>query len=250
MSLNDILSEVSTDSPEAIVGIVARRAPRTMLVELIGDEYSIWEACSQGEAIGIARSQQANLLLVDCALHDGTAASMTRAVRTDDVLANLPVFAVSTRGDSDACLRALEAGADDFLTAPFDTVELKARMRRRLHRPEEVDLSDYRSADLAFVRRTLIEIDAHLGDADFNTQILAQGVGLSASTLKRHLRALALPGPGELIRLRRLERAAYLLRDGNCSVKETAYLVGYADPGYFSKAFREHFGVPPSQAFN
>ena len=103
------------------------------------------------------------------------------------------------------------------------------------------------SADAAFVEQVFEVIEAHLADTGFTVGMLADGVGMSQSQLKRRLRAIADQSPVEVIRTYRLQRAAKLLQGRAGTVSEVAYAVGFGSVSYFSKVFREHTGSLPSQ---
>jgi AraC-like DNA-binding protein len=70
---------------------------------------------------------------------------------------------------------------------------------------------------------------------------------MSRMQLHRKLKALTNSGPGELIRSFRMKRAGSLLLQKAGNISEIAYEVGYTNPSHFAQAFREHFGVPPSE---
>jgi AraC-like DNA-binding protein len=170
--------------------------------------------------------------------------ALAHGVRGDPVLHRTPLILVAWTGDVRACLDGLAAGADDFVVAPFVPEELVTRIHRRLGRLA-VHASD-RSADAAFVERVLDEIDTHLHDSGYRIGDLARALGVSEAKLKRRLRALLDRCPRELVRERRLMRAARLLEDGACTAKEAGFLVGFSSAEHFSRTFRQHFGVPPS----
>jgi AraC-like DNA-binding protein len=69
---------------------------------------------------------------------------------------------------------------------------------------------------------------------------------LSARHLRRRLKEVTRLSPAGFIRTRRLQHAAALLEDGADTVKDVASAVGYRDPSYFSRLFRETFGCPPT----
>lgn len=88
---------------------------------------------------------------------------------------------------------------------------------------------------------------SHLDDSRFDLDGLTEALGTSRSTLSRRLKAVCGLTPMDVVRVVRLEVACHLLGQGGMNVSETAYAVGYTDPRYFARCFKEEFGVLPSR---
>lgn len=95
-----------------------------------------------------------------------------------------------------------------------------------------------------FLRKTYAIIDEMMNDRQFGASCLAQKNAMSLRTLNRKLNALTGLTAGELIRQYRLQKSLTLLR-ADYNVSETAYMVGFDTPAYFSQCFKMQFGVPP-----
>jgi len=98
-----------------------------------------------------------------------------------------------------------------------------------------------------FLDRVQHVIGEHIGDSDFGVEWLASEVGLSARQLQRRLQALTDLTAASFIKTMRLEHAAMLLAESDLQVQEVADAVGYADANYFSRLFRQAYGMPPSE---
>jgi len=156
-------------------------------------------------------------------------------------------------------LTRLETGADEYLTKPFDLKELTVRAnnlieQRRLLRQKYTQngRSLYKtvkatSADEKFLERLRATVEQHLQNSRFGVEDLSREMGLSRVQLYRKITALTNQSANEFLRTYRLERAADLLRQGVGNVSEVAFQVGFENPSYFTKTFREHFGKLPSE---
>jgi CheY-like chemotaxis protein/AraC-like DNA-binding protein len=102
------------------------------------------------------------------------------------------------------------------------------------------------AAPSALERRLRALVVARLTDDTLSPEALAAAAGLSYHQLYRGLRDELHTTPSRFVRGVRVECAAELLRQGAGSVTEVAYAVGFASLSYFSRAFQERFGVPPS----
>jgi AraC-like DNA-binding protein len=160
----------------------------------------------------------------------------------------------------------LEAGADDYITKPFDADVLEARvhgvlalrqrlrraLRRQLRGDGEATGSPSLVADGPSEPRSSFEQEArsiireHLTESSFDVDALAAAMAVSRTTLYRRANEADAPSPAALIRQVRMEQAAHLLRTGAGTVTEVAYAVGFDSLSSFSHQFRDHFDAPPS----
>ncbi|HRF41481.1 MAG TPA: AraC family transcriptional regulator, partial [Saprospiraceae bacterium] len=143
---------------------------------------------------------------------------------------------------------------------PFDALELTVRVanlieqRRRLQAHYRQALSPFAPAavevpgmDAVFLSRVREVVEANLEDENFSVVELGAQIGMSRSQLHRKLSALTGFSPNEVIRNMRLERAKQLLEKKAATVSEAAYGCGFSSPGYFSKCFKDYFGVLPGE---
>jgi len=187
---------------------------------------------------------------------DGLA--LCQALKADARLGHVPVVLLTARADEESRLDGLGAGADAYLAKPFSAEELMTRaenliaLRHRLRErfggrlvvgPTEVEVP---SAEVAWLAEARDVVEAHLGDSTFGVERLAEALAMSTRQLQRQMREAADLTPLGFIRMLRLEHAARLLEQEAGTVAEVGYRVGFQKPKYFSKLFREVFGVPPS----
>ena len=180
------------------------------------------------------------------------------ALKEDEALGHIPVVLLTARGDEESKLEGLGEGADDYLAKPFSADELLARcenlieVRRRLRarfsgevvvRPTEVVVE---REEVDWLEEVKEVCEAHLADAGFGVDWLADALDVSTRTLQRRLKETSGLTPGAFLRTMRLERAAQLLERDAESVSEVAAAVGYTDAESFSRAFRQGFGMPPT----
>jgi transcriptional regulator GlxA family with amidase domain len=135
-------------------------------------------------------------------------------------------------------------------------VENLIEIRRRLQRqfsgeivitPSEVVVS---SAEADFLEQVREVVETCLGEANFGVERLAEDVGLSVRQFHRKMKELTKLTPAGYIRMMRLERAAQLLVQQAGNVSEVAYAVGFQDAYYFSRLFKQTFGLSPSKLLN
>jgi ABC-type sugar transport system substrate-binding protein/AraC-like DNA-binding protein len=97
----------------------------------------------------------------------------------------------------------------------------------------------------AFITRFKEVIEARLNDSDISVEDLAADMNLSRVQLYRKVKNLTGSSPVELLRSARLNRAYQILLTTDKSVSEVAYDVGFTAPSYFTKCFKEEYGMVP-----
>lgn len=111
------------------------------------NDYRVFEAGTVAEALALSASHQPDVILLDLGLPDGDGLSVIEAVRQRSAV---PIIVLSSRTDDGGKVRALDAGADDYVTKPFSVDELLARIRTALrHRVQR------QGAQPLFVRGSL-----------------------------------------------------------------------------------------------
>ena len=241
---------------------------RRYLADRLGDAYQVLTARNGDEALACIGERLPDIVVSDVMMPGIDGMSLSRELRRNPETAGVPLLLLSARAHKRDIVAGLDAGADDYLTKPFDTSELIARIealletRRRLRQqlereplpsvPASVEPMDdgaptpIESAHLRFNERLQQVLDRHLSDPQFGVAELAQALHVDRATLFRRIKSSHQVTPSELLREHRLRRAEALLRARRGSVSEVAYAVGFDNLSHFSQAFRKRFGVAPS----
>ncbi len=223
-------------------------------------EYQVLEAANGEEGVALAQTWVPDLVLSDVMMPKMDGLELCAALKADVRTSHIPVVLLTAKAEVEHRIVGFESGADAYLPKPFDADELRVRVRtlvderRRLRRlfgttgaPDAEPMTpDLPPREAAFLESVDALIDTHLSDADFGVDQLAEAVHLSRRQLLRKLQALTTESPSELLRRRRLEHAAGLLKQGR-SVKEVADAVGFKNYASFSRSFSSTYGAPPSE---
>lgn len=221
--------------------------------------YRVLEAADGEDGWHKALEAIPDVVISDVMMPKMNGYELCRRLKTDERTSHVPVILLTAKADQPDKLAGLETGADDYLSKPFDSKELAARvknliaLRRKLQerfrrqvvlKPGEMKVE---SQDEAFLKKVMAVVEEHIGDENFEVDTLCRRVGMSRAQLQRKLKALVNQSPMELVRTMRLERAADLLRQNAGSIAEIAYQVGFSSQAHFTRSFHEHFGLPPSE---
>ncbi len=254
--------EVSSVLPNQARILIAEDNPdiRQYLKSVLEKDYVILEARDGQEALEEAQKQLPDLLISDIMMPRLDGYALTKAIKQDLRTSHIPVIQLTAKAGRESLIEGLEAQADDYLTKPFDEEELLLRVRNRLEQrkalsqqlgKEIVRLSPQdiavKSADKVFLERVIQTAEHYLHDESFTIEDLGREVGLSRSQLHRKLKALTDQSPSIFLRTLRLKRAHQLLSQSAGTAAEIAYQVGFGSPAYFSKCYKDQFGVTPMQ---
>ncbi len=233
---------------------------RTYIRRRLEPTYRVIEAADGADGLESTRRWLPDIVISDVKMPKMDGHAFCEAVKRDAELNYIPVVLLTAKATTEERIEGLELGADDYLTKPFDVNELLARVsnlvdsrlrlreRFRRHRAtvhaSEVTVTSSDDTLLEQLRET---VEAEMADEEFTVDRFAERIGMSRGHLHRRIRDVLDETPTEFIRRIRLERAIQLLAGRAGSVSEVAYGVGFKSVSHFSKCFREHAGVTPSQ---
>ena len=180
-----------------------------------------------------------------------------REIKSDPKMAQTPVVMLTAKVESEDVITGIEAGADDYITKPFDVEILRSKINSLMKKRD--DMKRYFSHTTSaseeenalptnpFMDAVVKNIEKHLDDSTFEAKILADSLNMSLPTLYRKIKQYSDLSILELTRNIRLKKAAELLATQQYSVQEVAEMVGFNDTATFRKRFTEQYGVTPSQ---
>jgi signal transduction histidine kinase/DNA-binding NarL/FixJ family response regulator/ligand-binding sensor domain-containing protein len=220
--------------------------------------YKVDEAEDGKKGIEKALQVIPDLIVSDIMMPEVDGYELCRTLKQDRNTCHVPIILLTARASEEDILEGWESGADDYITKPFSTKILCARisnlidMRRQLQRnhQREMTLRPVKTGmaplDRDFFQELHQVIESNLDDPDFNVGRLTKKMYMSGATLYRKIRALCGENPTDYIRSYRLKRAAQLLKQGTASVTEVAFEVGFSSRTYFTRCFKEKFHRLPS----
>ncbi len=220
--------------------------------------YSVICAADGGEGLLMAERHMPDLIITDVMMPEKDGYAFTAELRASLATSHIPVVMVTARGTTEDKLEGLEAGADAWLTKPFDERELLAHIRQLLEsrarlaevysdalfRAERTPAAADRN--MAFISRLSAAVYAHLADDGWFPGGLCAEMCLSESQLGRKLKAMTGHTISSFVMRARLNKAKQLLARRERSITEVAFACGFNDLSYFSRSFRKAFGYTPS----
>lgn len=246
------------DQDKPIVLIVENQKElRTFIKESLASEYNCLEASNGSEGIDLAIKYLPDVVISDILMPIKDGYELSTTLKNHVATSHIPIILISGTTADEVRIKGIESGADAFLSKPFAIAELQLRIRnvlslleniRNRSKTEKTANSSTRGLskrDSDLLEKLKNAIHENIANTRFSVEDLAGVAFLSQSQLTRKLKAIAGQTPSELIRNFRIDHACELLKEGH-SISETAWQVGFEDAQYFSKVFKKHLGIIPS----
>jgi YesN/AraC family two-component response regulator len=178
-------------------------------------------------------------------------------IKDDMRYCHIPVILLTARNSLPDQIQGYQTGADDYISKPFEESLLIARIENLLAKKERIrrqlitengDLNrnaEISSLDYAFMEKLMQVIRQHYSNPDFDVNDIVDKMGISRSVLYSKLKSLSNQSISEIITNYRLQKSTELLQKSNMSISEVAMECGFYDPAYFSRVFKQRYGISP-----
>lgn len=231
---------------------------------LLQDEYIVLEAADGKEGLTVAMKEVPDLVICDVMMPVMDGLEFTEQLKTNTATSHIPVIMLTAKNLEEHRAEGYEHGADSYITKPFHSKVLLARIENLLRQRQllknlyqgaqeaekEISESHLEDRDKQFLKQLQAIIQKNLSDSEFGVEDMGQQIGLSRVQLYRKVKAMTGSSVVDLLRKARLAKARRLLETRSMSVSEVAYEVGFSAPSYFTKCFKEEYGMLPGDVGN
>lgn len=235
---------------------------RAYLRTILQDKYQVNEAADGQQGLAIANEIVPDLIVSDVMMPVMNGLEFCQRVKSGTATSHIPVILLTARALSQHQIEGYESGADAYITKPFSADVLLARIGNLLKsrlvlknlfgagsnsdNEEPIETPQVIQKEDTFLIKFRDFIEKNLADSDLSVETIGAELGLSRVQLYRKIKALTGQSPVELLRTARLQKGRELLQTTGKNVSEVAYEVGFTAPSYFTKCFKDEFGVSPS----
>ncbi len=269
MELDTTESEISMNPDKPIVLVIDDNSDiRSMVGQLLNNEYNIITASNGKEGVRMAARYVPDLIICDVMMPVMDGMECCRRIKSEVTTSHIPVLMLTACTMDEQRIEGYDNGADGYLSKPFSSAVLLSRCaslianRKRIKelwhanklagetvssQPVRVPSKDI---DNEFYNRFLEIFKTEMGNADLSVDMIASRMGLERSQFYRKIKALTNYAPVELMRRLRLQQAHTLLTTSDRTISEIAYEIGFSTPAYFTKCYREAYGVTPTETRN
>ena len=256
----DQLEQEQQESKRTILVVDDSQDMRNFLANIMSKDYHVETAVDGEDAERIIRSRPIDLVVTDLMMPNVDGLELTQFIKKSPDYNFIPVILLTAKTAIESRLQALEYGADDYVTKPFEPEYLRARVHNILVQRSQLELN-YRQRLLrlesqnpdepipgdAFLAKLLAVMEKQMDNNTLTVDELVDEMGMGRTVFFNKLKSMTGLSPVEFIREIRIKRAAQLLEERKYNITEVTYMVGMNDSRYFAKCFKNTYGVTPSE---
>ena len=232
---------------------------RQFLIDQLQQQFRVTGAHDGVEGETAATEEQPDLIVSDLMMPRMDGMELCRRLKGNIQTSHIPFILLTARSSDEARIGGYEAGADSYISKPFNLEMLMVRIQQLIEQQEKRQTLFRKSIDVSFEAITTTSLDEKLmekaveavkrniDNPEYSVVDLSTDVGMSKTQLNRKMQSVVGMTPLQFIRSIRLKRAAQLLRTTSYSVAEVADLAGFNTLKYFNLHFKEEFGMTPTQ---
>ncbi len=232
---------------------------RFYLKDNLRKQYNIIEAANGKDALKLSFSYLPDIIISDIMMPEMNGLELCSQLKNDKRTSHIPIIILTAKTDDEYKIEGFNVGADEYISKPFSFEILESRLtnliaqretiRKNFQKHIEINPKQIKveSIDEKLIQKAVEFVEKNLSNAEYSVEDLSNELGMSRVNLYKKLISLTGKSPIEFIRIIRLKMATQLLESNSMSVSEVAFKVGFNNPKYFSKYFKEEFGVLPSQ---
>ncbi|MFV8376716.1 substrate-binding domain-containing protein [Flavobacterium sp. LB1P62] len=199
-----------------------------------------------------------DIIICDLNLPEKNGFQICEILKKDLRTSHIPIIMLTASDNQDSYLKALESGADIFLTKPFNLKVLAQSIKGLLFNREKlrfyytnsilnIEDGDFGVSEQDFLRKLNDLIEKNLDNSAYTVEDLARSLTISRVQLYRKVKAILGISVSDHINNMRLDKSKELLKKADLNISEIAYAVGFSSPNYFSTSFKNKFGVTPKE---
>ena len=247
----------NTNLPQALI-IEDNKDVIYYLKICLQDQFKCLIATNGNFGMDMAYDKIPDIIICDIMMPKADGYEVCKTLKSDYRTDHIPIIMLSAKASEKDRLKGLAHGADAYITKPFLKAELLTRLdqlvllRKRMmqsnskNKFSQILSSKEENPEIKFLQKVIQVIHAEIDNPSFGSRHIAQKLRLSESQIYRKLKAITGKSTAVFIRSVRLEKAKDLIQTTKKSISEIAYEVGFSDPSWFSRAFKDEFGHNPS----
>ena len=252
---------------------------RHFIVHILQKEYRVLEAPNGRLGLEKIMAEMPDVVVSDVMMPEMDGIELLNVVKTNHEICHIPVIILSAKASLDDRVKGLEYGADGYITKPFSSAYLRARLKsvllqrtrlkdfllagrsldeavgmatkekKQKHKLEDLSpsLPQITHFDEEFIKHIIQSVEDNLNNPDFKIEDLADSMKMGRSMFYRKIKSIFGVSPIDFVKDMRVKRSVQLLNSGEYTVSEVAYMCGFSSPQYFSRVFKAAMECTPTE---
>lgn len=249
----------SMDGRKKLLIVEDNKEFRSFLKEQFEERYEVKEAADGEEGEKVAIDENPDLIISDIMMPKVDGIELCRRIKTNVQTSHIPVILLTARTADEVKINSYEVGADSYMSKPFNFDMLMVRVEKLIEQQEKrkqefgrnIEINPgsitITSVDEQLIQKALECMEKNMDNTEYAVEELSRDLGMTRMNLYRKLHAITGNTPSDFMKSIRLKRAAQLLQGSQLTIVEVADQVGFSSASYFTKCFKEMFGMLPTQ---
>ena len=257
-------SEVSLDNEEPDSGLfhILIVEDNSDLAELLighfSSRYHVSYAQNGKVALEMVHQEEPDLIISDIMMPEMNGLDFCRSIKSNESTCHIAIILLSAKVSHEDKLEGLKAGAEAYVSKPFDFKELDLHVTHFIDRRKKIfkalyventlDIKNIKihDSDKKFLESVTKIINDNIANMSFSVEEMASKMNISKSLMYLKIKKLLSISPKEYLQLLRFRKAIEFMLTTDHNISEIAYDVGFTDPNYFSRAFKKVYKITPS----
>lgn len=232
---------------------------RNYLTKKLQDFYTVFNAEDIKTALSIAIDTIPDLITCDLMLKDGNGLELIEKLKSNPQTSGIPIVVISAKTTDEDRILGIKSGVDDYITKPFSISFVLERIKtilsnrnqlkeHYLHElPNATKATQPLNTDKKFIHSFTSIIERNISNPDFDVNEICREMGMSRGQLYRKTKSIMGYSVSDYINKVRMKKAKHLLVHDPASIADISFKVGFKTSAYFSTAFKNTFGITPSE---
>jgi signal transduction histidine kinase/ligand-binding sensor domain-containing protein/DNA-binding response OmpR family regulator len=258
---SDDVYEFNLSSVKPLILLVEDNTDMVDFVQLsLKEKYNFVTAENGEDALNKLHHIMPDIIISDIMMPVMDGLEFCRRVKKENGTSHIPIIVLTAKSLTTHKIEGIKVGADIYITKPFEIELLEAHIDHLLER--KIELAQYfrnelitqpvqnargENEDDKFLKKVMNTIESNISNPEFSVELLSEEMGMSSVHLYRKLKSLTHLSANEIIKKYRIKKASILLKNKVGNISEIMYEIGFSNLSYFSKCFRNEFGVTPKE---
>jgi len=252
---NSMVGKEESSMKQTVLIVDDQEEIRTYISDIIRSDYHVKNAANGKQALKILEKEEINLIITDLMMPWLDGFELIESIRQNDQMNHIPIMVVSGRTTEEDKLKILDQGVNNFMSKPFNPIELKKRIYNLLNASEDQHNSwDHIIGDkdlLSNIEHNILKklnqiIIDHIDSSSLTIELLADQLSASRSKTIKMIKSLTGQTPLAYIKSIRMDYVSNLINKKKVkNTSEAAYAIGMKNATQFSQQYQKHFGEPP-----
>ena len=234
----------------------------TYIASIFEETFQIHIAENGTKGLTLAETNIPDIIISDIMMPEMDGIEFCNRIKTNLKLDHIPIVLLTAKTDVESRIAGLRTGADHYISKPFNSRELKLIVqniyenRKKLFDHYNISITSSNMhtgisvAEKSFIENAVKVVENRLDNPEYSIEDFAKDLFLSRTHLYKKVKSITGQNPSQFVRNIRLEHAARLLKTNGDNISRVAYDVGFNNLSYFTKCFKDKYGVPPKKFLN